>query len=348
MERLQVDPHHPEQPALDRAAAVLRRGGLVAFPTETVYGLGANALDEAAVQRVFQAKGRPAFNPLIVHVADAARARGLAREWTDTARRLAEAFWPGPLTLVLPRADRVPPSVTAGLPDVAIRVPDHPVALGLLRAAALPLVAPSANPSSAVSPTRADHVVASLGRRVDIVLDGGPTDLGIESTVVGLAGERPILLRPGALGASDIEQITGPLDRARDRDSRERHASPGMLRRHYAPRARLVLFPPDRRDAAAAAARDAARAGDAVGALLLRPLDAPLTRSVPMPADPAGYARRLYDELHRMDAEGCDLILVEEVPESPAWEGVRDRLARATEAAPPGYEDAATRASSDP
>lgn len=330
MPTVRVDPDRPDPDAIDRAAAILRGGGLVAFPTETVYGLGANALDEQAVRSVFEAKGRPAFNPLIVHVADAAGARRLVRGWTATAARLADRFWPGPLTLVLPRRDIVPAIVTGGLPHVAIRVPAHPVALALIRAARVAVVAPSANLSTSVSPTRAQHVERAMDDRVGLILDGGPTRYGIESTVISLAHDPPLLLRPGALAAAEIEPFVGGHLATPSRTDQRRHASPGMLERHYAPRARLVLFGTGERDAASHTVRAAERDGLISGALVRNPMDAPLHHPVIMPGDASGYAARLYDELHRLDHLGCDLILVEMVPDEPAWDGVRDRLLRAS------------------
>jgi L-threonylcarbamoyladenylate synthase len=340
--RIQVDPRSPDPAALDRAAHILRAGGLVAFPTETVYGLGASALDEAAVRRVFQAKGRPASNPLIAHVADAEGAARLVREWPETARRLAEAFWPGPLTLVLPRGVAVPDLVTAGLPDVAVRVPAHPVALAVLQAAAIPVVAPSANRSAAISPTTADHVEKSLGDQVDLILDAGPTRLGIESTVIDLSSTPPLLLRPGALEVGRIESITGPLGTPARGPGSRRHASPGMLERHYAPRARLLLLDPEEPAAALGEAAAAAGMGETVGALLLRPwqgLEASAGHVVRMPPRARAYARRLYAELHRLDDLGCHLIVAEQVPATRAWDAVRDRLRRAAHP-PPESPDA--------
>lgn len=331
MERVEVDREAPQPDRVERAAAVIRRGGLVAFPTETVYGLGANALDPAAVARIFEAKGRPRYNPLIVHVDGVAAARRLALSWPPLADVLAEAFWPGPLTMVLPRRPEVPEIVSAGLPTVALRVPAHPVALALLRAAALPIVAPSANPSTALSPTRAEHVVRALGDRIDLVLDAGPTGVGIESTVLDLSGERPVLLRPGALSAADLEPLTGALERPVEGDEAAPRPSPGMLERHYAPRASLSLFGPEGRTAAVARARSAAGEGAVVGALVFEPLGVAGDREVLMPRDPAGYARKLYAALHGLDDRGCDLVLVERVPDGTAWEGVRDRLQRAAQ-----------------
>ncbi|HEX5520066.1 MAG TPA: L-threonylcarbamoyladenylate synthase, partial [Longimicrobiaceae bacterium] len=229
MPTITVDPSAPAAAALARAAAVLRRGGLVAFPTETVYGLGANALDADAVRRIFAAKGRPSYNPLIAHVAGAAAARELVTAWPDAAEQLAAAFWPGPLTLVLPKRAIVPDVVTAGLDTVAVRVPAHPVAHALLAAAGLPVAAPSANRFTQLSPTTAAHVERALGDRVDLILDGGPTTVGIESTVIDLSGERPVLLRPGSIALDALERIVGPLERPAASAAEAPRPSPGML-----------------------------------------------------------------------------------------------------------------------
>jgi L-threonylcarbamoyladenylate synthase len=298
----------------------------VAFPTETVYGLGAHALDAAAVGRIYAAKGRPATNPVIVHVADAAAARTLAAAWPPAAEALAARFWPGPLTLVLPKAAAVPDAVTAGLPAVALRVPAHPVALALLRAAGLPVAAPSANRSTEVSPTTAAHVVASLGSAVDLVLDGGPTTVGIESTVLDLTGDRPRILRPGMVSAEAIAAVAGPLAAAPTTvDDATPRASPGMMERHYAPRAPLRVVEHGMLAGAVAA-------GPApVGLVTYRPpptlVGAP--RIVMLPDEPEGYARRLYAALHELDAAGAAAIVVEAVPETAAWDAIRDRLRRA-------------------
>lgn len=336
MTTLRVDPQNPEAGPIGRAAAIIRRGGLVAFPTETVYGLGANGLDDAAVARVYRAKGRPSHNPLIVHVPDADHARELVVGWPPVAERLAGAFWPGPLTMVLRRHDRVPARVSAGLDTVAVRVPAHPVALALLHAADLPIVAPSANPSSGVSPTRAEHVERGLGGRVELVLDAGPTGVGIESTVVDLTGDRPVLLRPGALSTDQLRAFAGELEEGADAGGAVARSSPGMLERHYAPRAAVHVFA---RSAAAGARQRGHRAAEqglTVGAMVLdraapMPELAHAHHVVRMPLDAAGYARELYDVLHRLDAAGCDLILIEDVPSTPQWAGVRDRLRRAGE-----------------
>lgn len=332
MATIRIDPSIPGPQLLAHAASILRRGGLVAFPTETVYGLGANALDAAAVARIFAAKGRPDFNPLIVHVVDAAEARRYVTSWPETARALAAAFWPGPLTLVLPRHDVIPDVVTAGLPSVALRVPSHPVARALLEVAGVPIAAPSANRYTELSPTTAEHVERALGDRVDLILDGGPTRVGIESTVVDLVGPTPVLLRPGSLSAAALRAVVGTLEVPSDPIPREPTAprrSPGLVARHYAPRARLHLLSGAGRDDAAAVAERAGERGEVVGALLLAPLAAPIRHIVRMPADPAAYAHSLYAALHQLDDAGCSLVLVERVPDDEAWAGVRDRLERA-------------------
>src|SRR5437763_8542920 len=226
--------------AIASAADVLRSGGLVAFPTETVYGLGANALDADAVGRIFAAKGRPAANPIIVHVADAAGVGAVVADWPDAAARLAERFWPGPLTLVLPKRDAVPDVVTAGGPTVAVRVPAHPVAHALLRAAGVPVAAPSANRSSELSPTTAGHVLHGLGGRIDLILDAGPCPGGIESTVLDVTNDPPRLLRPGLVTPAQIEAVIGPIQRFGE-PAGSVLRSPGLLAKHYAPRAPLEL-----------------------------------------------------------------------------------------------------------
>lgn len=256
---LQVDPAHPEPAALHDAGEVLRRGGLVAFPTETVYGLGANALDPQAVGRIFVAKGRPGDNPLIVHVAQGESLAGLAREVPEVARRLMAEFWPGPLTLVLPKTERVPAEVTAGLPTVAVRMPDHEVALGLIAAAGVPVAAPSANRSGRPSPTTAAHVWEDLHGRVELILDGGPTGVGVESTVLDVTGPVPVLLRPGGVALEELRRAVGEVavDPALHGGKVARPKSPGMKYIHYAPRAPLTLVTPP----------SGAEAGEAVAAV---------------------------------------------------------------------------------
>ncbi len=320
----QVDPSQPDAGAIRAAAAVLRAGGLVAFPTETVYGLGANALSAAAVARVFQAKGRPATNPVIVHVARAADVLNVASKWPSTAARLAERFWPGPLTLVVPKGDTVPEIVTAGGSTVAVRCPNHPVARALIEAAGVPVAAPSANRSTELSPTRAEHVLKSMNGRIDWVLDGGPCPGGIESTVVDVTGDVPRVLRPGLISAPQLAEVIGHIELGASTEGVVR--SPGQMARHYSPRTPLVL---------AVVTKDAFRylnatereGGRAVILGLAGPTTIPTYRT--MSNAPEVYAAELYATLHALDAEGWDRIVIELPPDTPEWAGVRDRLLRA-------------------
>jgi L-threonylcarbamoyladenylate synthase len=296
-----------------------------------VYGLGANALDGRAVARIFAAKGRPSHNPLIVHVPDESTARELVREWPDRASRLARAFWPGPLTLVLRKRDVVPDVVTAGIDSVALRVPAHPVALALLRATALPLAAPSANRSTELSPTSAQHVVRSLGDRVALILDAGPTEVGIESTVVDLRGSTASILRPGILGARELEPIIGALTKPEESRGDDARPAPGMLDRHYAPRARLVLFSRGEIDKVADEARALAERGTQVGMLVIASTSATgAVALVTMPPDASRYAHELYATLHDLDERGIEVVYAELPPNGSGWDGVRDRLERAS------------------
>jgi L-threonylcarbamoyladenylate synthase len=315
-----VDAQRPDPALIQRAAEQLRAGELVAFPTETVYGLGAAALDPHAVAKIFAAKGRPSYNPLIVHVLDLAGARELVEDWPELATALARRFWPGPLTMVLRKRDIVPDLVTAGLPSVAVRAPAHPVARALLAASGIAIAAPSANRFQGISPTTAAHVVRSLGENVAMILDGGPSSVGIESTVIELGDERPTLLRLGGLPVADIEAITGPLRRAAAPSDGQARRSPGQVDRHYAPRGVLQVV---------------ARVGDALAGP--RPLGvigfgdalAGVDHHLQMPEDPREYGRLLYAALHTLDELGCARILVEAVPDEPEWAAVRDRLGRA-------------------
>ena len=331
MRRLRVDPAAPDPVSIAAAAAILRAGGLVAFPTETVYGLGADALDPAAVRRIFEAKGRPSFNPVIVHVANTEQARRLARRWPAHAARLANRFWPGPLTLVLPKDVAVPDIVTAGLDAVGIRVPAHPVALALLRAADLPVAAPSANRFTQLSPTTADHVAAAMGDRVDLLLDGGPATVGIESTVVDLTGPQPRLLRPGMVSVAELEELVGPLlHTAADPAGDAPRLSPGQVERHYAPRATLLLLTRAELEELADRRGRGETGRTSLGAVLYSDARAPQhSQVVRLPAQADGYASGLYAALHQLDAAGCDRILVELPPEEPQWNAVHDRLRRA-------------------
>jgi L-threonylcarbamoyladenylate synthase len=314
-----TSPATPE--AIAQAAAILRAGGLVGFPTETVYGLGADATNGLAVAALYAAKGRPSFNPLIVHVPEAAAAAAIA-EMTPLARKLASAFWPGPLTLVLPRRPLriIADLVTAGLDTIAVRVPAHPVAQALLRAADLPIAAPSANRSGHVSPTAAAHVEADLGNRVAMILDGGPTKVGLESTVVDATGTEPIILRLGAVTAEDIARVTGKPARIAAADDTA-PASPGMLARHYAPATRLRL---DARDV---------RPGEALLAFGPRAPahDGPAINLSPS-GDLAEAAANLFAALRSLDAAGAAAIAVMPIPAYGLGEAINDRLKRAASA----------------
>ena len=336
---LRVDSEHPDEGIIADAAAMIRAGELVAFPTETVYGLGADALDPEAVAKIFAAKGRPAWNPVIAHVADAEAARALSTQWPAGAERLATAFWPGPLTIVLPKRTIVPDIATAGHSAVAVRVPSHPVALALLRAAGRPIAAPSANRFTRVSPTTAAHVVESLGDRVSLVIDGGPCDVGIESTVIDLAAATPTVLRPGAITREQLEAVlqhpvAEVAHRVRADDaSAEGQRAPGMADRHYSPAADVWLFDPaQREEVAAALTKLLATDASSVVVVMRLQCDVPVGpsgRVIQMPSDPRAYAREVYAALHAADALGATIVAVERPPDTEAWRAIRDRLARA-------------------
>ena len=298
---------------LVEAARLIRAGRLVAFPTETVYGLGANALDAEAVRRIFEAKGRPPASPLIVHVDTVEMARNLVTVWPEAAENLAARFWPGPLTLVLPKAPAVPDIVTAGLATVGLRMPSHPVALELIRLAQTPIAAPSANRFTGLSPTMAEHVRASLGSSVDMVLDGGPTEVGIESTVLSLAG-KPTLLRPGMITRGQLEEVIGPVVSGARVENGAAHPSPGMHLRHYSPRTPLIVGTPP---------------VEGQGVYLWIRAEHPAARAIHMPGEAAEYGEMLYRLLHELDGEGWDWIAIEPPPEDDAWAAIRDRMNRA-------------------
>lgn len=321
----------PSSDALCQAADVLRAGRLVAFPTETVYGLGALALDPVAVSKIYAAKGRPRSSPLIAHVESIAQARSLVSEWPEMAQKLVDAFWPGPLTLVLPRAACVPDGLTGGLDLVGVRQPAHPVALALIRAVGAPLAAPSANPFMQLSPTTALHVEEGLGSAVDIILDGGPCAVGIESSVLKLQDGVATLLRPGAIPRVLIEQVLGaPVQQAQTSTSGA-HESPGMHARHYAPRTPLMLW--QRGQALPPGRGVLLMRGDAAGS---EPDAAGLSAQAAlshMPAQAEEYARLLYARLHALDAAHHDWIAVELPPTAPEWAAVHDRLQRAAQGA---------------
>ena len=342
----------PADPAEIRdAAGLLRAGKLVAFPTETVYGLGANVFDAEAVARIYAVKRRPAASPLIVHIATIEMAKKLVKSWPETADRLAERFWPGPLTLVLPTAlvvtglspvrherspaalfRTIPPIVTAGLPTVALRMPAHPTAQALIRAAGIPLAAPSANRFTELSPTTVEHVRKSLGNEIDYILDGGPCKVGIESTVLSLAGPKPILLRPGGISRIELEAIIGPVALAQEITTGP-HPAPGMHPRHYSPRTPLLLVTngnvPDRgqgiylqyaHPAKRVSVDSKAKVGRNIGSSIA---------TVQMPTTAADYAAALYEQLHQADAASADWIAVDQFPNTPEWEAIQDRLRRA-------------------
>jgi L-threonylcarbamoyladenylate synthase len=294
--------------SIKAAAEILRAGGLVAFPTETVYGLGANALDPAAVGKIFEMKGRPETSPLIVHVASVEMAREIVAEWPPLAGELARLWWPGPLTLVLPKKSLVPDIVTSGLPTVGVRMPNHPIALALIEEAGVPVAAPSANRFTGLSPTTADHVRVTLGDAVPI-LDGGPCPVGIESTVVAIEDGRLKLLRPGMISLGQIEQAAARPGQA--------HPSPGMHEKHYSPRTPLMLV------------TSQSEIPDRTGAYVWRVALGPTARAVRMPLDAESYAAQLYRVLHQLDAENWPWIAVEMPPDAPDWAAIRDRLQRA-------------------
>lgn len=324
-------------PAVEEAARRLARGDLVAFPTETVYGLGARADDAAAVRRIFAAKGRPSEHPLIVHVADAAAAQPFAAAWPPLAQRLALAFWPGALTVIVARREGVAAEAAGGQPSIGLRCPSHPVAQALLQAAArhgVPgVAAPSANRFGRVSPTRAEHVAGEFADLDDLlILDGGASDLGIESTIIDCTRDRPVLLRPGTLERARIEAAAGqPL---LERDAAAPRAS-GTLAAHYAPRARVRLMPPAMLAGALEVLAPAGNTGAPVPevAVYSRTMRAPaglVWRR--MPQDAAAAAHELFFALRELDASGAQIIWVEQPPETPDWDGVRDRLQRAAAA----------------
>jgi len=341
---LRVDAQSPEPQVIAVAAAEIQSGHLVAFPTETVYGLGANALDEAAVRRIFVAKGRPAEDPLIVHLSSPDDLPRVVRYLPPQAEALARTFWPGPLTLVLPSHSAIPRSVTAGLQTVAVRVPAHAVALALLRASGVPIAAPSANRFGHTSPTTARHVLDDLDSRIDLILDGGPTTIGVESTVLDMTRFPPLILRPGGVTREALESVLGTVlvygeEGAPSVQPQKPKPSPGMLERHYAPRARLVLFlsdlPPVTLSRMAEMARRLLAEGRVVG-VLIADEDAPAFEGLTVrlfclgsSADLEGMARRLYAGLRALDEQGVEVILARDFGEQGLGLAIRDRLRRA-------------------
>lgn len=296
---------------IEQAARIVREGGLVVFPTETVYGLGANALDASAVRKIYALKGRPETSPLIVHVASIEKAKELAAEWLPEAERLARRYWPGPLTIVVPKKNVIPDEVTAGLPTVGLRIPRHPVALDLLRAAGVPIAAPSANRFTQLSPTTAAHVRGAFEAETPFLLDGGPCEVGLESTVIAVTREGLEVLRPGMAQVSDA--AAAYTNQGEDAAQR----SPGQHRKHYSPKTRIVLvsrghLPKHGR-----------------GAYLWLDYNAVAARRQRMPEKPEEYAAELYSTLHELDQKDFDWIAVELPPDLPEWAAIRDRLVRA-------------------
>jgi L-threonylcarbamoyladenylate synthase len=316
---------------IEHAVAVLRAGGLVAFPTETVYGLGADASSPDAIRRVFDAKGRPHDHPLIVHVSDAIQVANWARSIPEAAHALAREFWPGPLTVILKRAAGVNDLVTGGQHTIALRVPSHPVAQALLRRFGGGIAAPSANRFGRVSATTANHVRSEFGAEVACVLDGGATDLGIESTIIDLSGAEPALLRPGAVTAVQLEAALGKAVAPPGADAPR---APGTLARHYAPRTPLLVL---ERDLLLELAASLVQQGKRV-AVLARSASRPFLSGlqwIAAPPDAAGYAHDLYASLRALDAAGCESILAEAPPRAPEWAAIHDRLTRAATGAAP-------------
>jgi L-threonylcarbamoyladenylate synthase len=344
--RLHLLPDAPDPEAIAEAAALLRAAGLVAFPTETVYGLGANALDSTAVRRIFAAKARPAADPLIVHLADASDLPTVAAQVPPAAERLARAFWPGPLTLIVPRAAAVPTEVSAGRDTVAVRLPSHPVARALIRAAGAPIAAPSANRFGHTSPTTADHVLADLDGRIDMVLDAGPTPIGVESTVLDLTSATPTVLRPGGVSLTDLAGVLGTVTLAERRaaepppEAESGLIAPGLLERHYAPTTDLWLYsgPPEQGRAWLAGQIQAHRAaGRRVGLLVCdedaatfaTAGDALELESLGSEHTPEQIARHLYAALRALDSRRPDVILARDFGTSGLALAIADRLARA-------------------
>jgi L-threonylcarbamoyladenylate synthase len=334
----------PDAAGIAAAARLLRRGGVVGLPTETVYGLAADALDPAAVRQIFAIKGRPADNPLIVHLHTAQELGRVVATTTPLATMLASTFWPGPLTLVLDVGDAVPAVTTGGLSTVAVRVPDHPVATALLAAVDRPLAAPSANRSGRPSPTTAEHVAAELGHDLEVVLDGGPCPVGVESTVVDARGDRPVVLREGSISREDLRSVVGgPSALEAARTAVDLAASPGTRYRHYAPACALEIVAPE--DATARAV-DLAAAGARVG--LVASSTAPEgVHGILRFADAPGLARRLYAALRDAELAEVDILVVESVPEVGVGRAIMDRLRRAADGPPPASADGPPPASAD-
>jgi L-threonylcarbamoyladenylate synthase len=328
-EILPTDSREKFDAAVRRAAELLRAGDVVALPTETVYGLAANAFDAAAVKKIFQIKGRPSNNPIIVHVTSREQARACVGEWTDAAEKLATSFWPGPLTIVLPKSSKVPDVVTAGGPTVGVRWPSHPFMQAVIRECGFPLAAPSANPANQLSPTTAEHVQRGLGESVTLIVDGGAAHVGIESTVVDALTAPPRLLRPGIIHRESLIAVLGELFDGNDKAGHRR--SPGTFPRHYSPRARLKVFSWQNDTELRQIIADSGCNPRVCHVVAHSRIPEPqgLGRVSLIPHDAAAYARAIYAELHKCDELGAELIIVEKVPETSEWRAISDRLQRA-------------------
>jgi L-threonylcarbamoyladenylate synthase len=318
--------------AVKRAAVLLRAGEVVALPTETVYGLAANALDEKAVAKIFQIKGRPANNPIIVHIAGIEMAKRCVTTWPNPAEQLARAFWPGPLTLILSCAKGIPGVVTAGGTTVGVRWPGHPFIQAVIRECGFPLAAPSANLSSRVSPTNARHVRQQLGDKISLIVDGGQSQVGIESTVLDLTVSPPQVLRPGMIHAESLAAVVGEVRGATREVRTKKTRSPGLLQKHYSPKAKLLVL--DWLDDADLTSQLATRHLSLVTCHVIAHTHIPSGEYFAgvdvIPHDAEAFARAIYAELHRCDEAGADLIVIEAPPESPEWSGIADRLRRAS------------------
>jgi len=325
---IQLDPDHPQRDAIEHAASIIRSGGLVAFPTETVYGLGADAMNEPAVQKIFKAKARPADNPVIVHVGDREMLNLVATGVNKKAERLIERFWPGPLTLVLSRRSEVAPSVSAGLSTVAVRMPSNNIALALVRRAHTPIAAPSANLSGKPSPTTAEHVIEDLSGRIDLILDGGQTDIGIESTVLDVTTDPPVILRPGWITENMLKGLIGPI--AHSTSDEELRRSPGTRHRHYSPRARVLLIESGSRESIEQVCTKHLSEG-AVGFIghTCVAIDNPAFHSIQVGEHAEDYAHSIYAALRELDKENPRVIVIEGISDGDEGASVMDRLRRA-------------------
>lgn len=338
---IKIDPQTPSKVTITLAAKLLQDGQLVAFPTETVYGLGAHALDAQAVRKIFQAKERPSYDPLIVHLHTIEALPRIARNISETVYALAEAFWPGPLTLILPRQDTVPDIVTSGLPTVAVRIPSHPVALALLQAANLPVAAPSANRFGYTSPTTAAHVLADLNGRIPLILDGGPTHIGVESTVLDMTSTPPRILRPGGVSLEALRRILGAVTMAvQPEKDTQQPPSPGMLPRHYAPHAHLVLFkgaPESVYQAMKVRAKQALKRHQKL-AFMLPDEDRKRFENFPQTAQfiwlgslkhIPDISKNLYAAMRQLDQAGAEIVLTHNLPETGLGAAINNRLSKA-------------------